>query len=149
VTEYGNDLRIVARAGIIGGVLGLALVGAGIVAIVARGRWNEASSLVLLLMFLLPPGALVLVVGITACFSIRVRDERVQHVFLRRLVLQDRPLVDFRGVRLTQIGPVLDFRGHQRIWFIGAHMSVIARMDQDLKELAKLARNMQRTSGRQ
>src|SRR5262245_3704399 len=96
--EYGNDLRRIGAAALVGGALGLAVVLAAVVGITVEGRWSVSRPHVLPLLLLVPMAALAGPVALTACFRVRVAGPAVQHVFLGRFVLREYPLARFVDV---------------------------------------------------
>jgi len=132
--EYGNSHRVIYRVALIGLCLGVFAAVAGVIGAAIAGTLAPDRLHLLLALLLVPPALLVLAVTPTVLFRIRIADGRVQHIFLKRHVLSDYPLEDFRCIRRFERGcaAVLHFRDGGRIHFFGAHRGEIARLARDL-----------------
>lgn len=89
----------------------------------------------LVLVAFLPVTAVVVACLPTLLFSIRLEAGRVRHVMLDRYVLSDFPLADFEQMQRSR-GPwaaKLVFAGGRSIRFFGAHMGILAALEQDLE----------------
>ena len=140
--EYGNDRKCVGGAAVAGGVAGLLTVVAGAVGYTAEGRWPAVRPAALLAgLFLIPFLGLTLVVGLTACFRVRVRRNKIQHVLLGRFVLRERPLNRFLWVEVRG-SPQLVFEGGRRMRLLGMHPDELNRMASDLSAFSAAARQL-------
>jgi hypothetical protein len=137
--EYGNHLKHVGRAALAGAVIGLLAVLGAVVGITVKGEWASFRPDGLLLVFLVPVVALAAVVGLTACFRVRVRGGAVQHVFLGRFVLREGSLREFERVELGAT-PRVRFAGGRKMRLLGMHLDELGRMAGDLTVLRDAAR---------
>jgi hypothetical protein len=139
--DYGNNLGTVFKATVVGAIIGLIAVLAAVIGITAEASWQRARPLYLFLIFLPAPAILALIVGITACFCIRITGDRVQHLFLKRIVLSDLPVSEFVGLdHIPVLGqsrpkPVLRFRNGRTIRLLGASWQELERLERDLGDV--------------
>ena len=140
--EYGNDLRAIGRGALVGSVLGLLAVLATVVGVTVEGRWSVCHPGALLVLFLAPFLPVALVTIKNACVRVRVAGMRVQYGFLRKLVLQERPLAQFVRVELQPLhapGPRVCFQGGGEWRRPRMHPAELARMERDLQAFPRAA----------
>jgi hypothetical protein len=138
--EYGNNLKHVVWAVKFGGALGVLVVLASIVGITIEGRWAVSRPLVLPLLLVLPAAILIVMIGPTACFRIRVRGNNVEFVFLKKFVLRRCPLQDFAGTEERFSGTHLVFANGKGIPIPAMHRDEQRRMLHDLEKLHTAAK---------
>lgn len=78
-----------------------------------------------------------LAVLLTSLFSIRLDEQRVAHLFLRRFVLGERPLSELVGADFFRgtFPVVFRFSDGSHIRFIGAHVGIVSALRRRLFEL--------------
>jgi hypothetical protein len=97
----------------------------------ALGRLLESMRLGMVI-----PAILIAALLFTCLFAIRVDDDSISHLFLRRFVLSRKPLADLRAVEIAgRWGAVLRFRDGSRIRFLGAHLEELREMARHLAQL--------------
>jgi hypothetical protein len=132
VKQYGNGIGEVRRAALAGAILSLAMAIVGVVCLTVKERWGQTRPILFfLLVLILVPSILALVVGATALLSVHVGQGKVQHVFLRRFILQERRVEDFVSCGIGASGPILRFRGGRNIYLVGMHLRELQRLASD------------------
>jgi hypothetical protein len=81
-----------------------------------------------------------LIAGAIACLptltvSIRIEEGKVKRLFLDRYVLAEFPMADFTFMELWRRpwGAVIHFNGGQKIRFLGAHLGIMAELQNALE----------------
>ena len=143
--RYGNTFKTIlpgicmmALTGCIAGVIGL-------FAMIAKANFQVWPAVILL--FIILPTGFFLICAPTLLFCIKIENERVQHLFLDRYVLSDYPVADF--VKLIYGGgnwPHLQFTQNRTIYFYGAYLGEMGRLEKDLLVVNKDIRRNQSKS---
>jgi len=102
---YGNTLKNVKAATLVGFAIGVFADVAAIIGISAEGRWSHAHPWVLLPLGLGPAVLLGLIVSLTAMFGVKVQDGRIQRLLFGRFVLWDVAVSDVRSIQFGGGGP--------------------------------------------
>lgn len=113
--------------GFAAGILGLILMS-------VRGDY-DTRWYVPIVLFLLPPGAIIAVLIPTLLFCIKLENGYVKHVFLNRYILSQYPVADFVKTNFGYRGswPSIQFTRNRTIYFFGAYWGVLLQLDEDLK----------------
>jgi hypothetical protein len=135
-TDFGNTFVHLRRVSVFGLILA-AVVGVLFFCVGYAHGTLSTHWLELVLITLAIGAAVPFVVLLTTLFSIRLDEQRVTHLFLRRFVLSQHPLsalvaTEFFG---RPFPVVMRFSDGSCLRFIGAHVGVISAMRRRLSEL--------------
>jgi len=135
--DYGNTAKHVRKVAIAGLVIGASADLIATICIASTEQWSQAHFIFLIPIALIPFVGLVSLVFLTTLFCLRVEDEKIQHLFLKKFVLSEKRIEDLVAIELDHrmFAAILIFRDSFKIHFWAAYVGQIGMLVEDLQEV--------------